>query len=77
MEPNPENDGNQIPTIQNENFDPELIKKAALVINPKIKRYKYDEVDEILNSEFPIDYPITDSRMPCLSLACSLPEKTA
>ena len=55
----------------------DLVKKAAIVINPKIKRYKFGEIDEILNSEFPIDYPVTDTRMPCLSLACSLPEKTA
>ena len=55
----------------------DLVKKAAIVINPKIKRYKYAEIDDILNSEFPIDYPVTDTRMPCLSLACSLPEKTA
>ena len=55
----------------------DLVKKAAIVINPKIKRYKYNEIDEILNSEFPIDYPVTDTSMPSLSLACSLPEKTA
>ena len=61
---------------ENDQADQDLIKRAAMVLNPKIKRYKYDEIDEILNSEFPIDYPVTDTKMPCLSLACSLPEKT-
>ena len=28
-----------------------------------------------MDSEFPIDYPVTNTRMSCLSLACSLPEK--
>ena len=54
----------------------ELIAKAAIVLNPNIKRYKYDKINEILNSEFPIDYPITDTQMSALSLACSLPEPT-
>jgi hypothetical protein len=54
----------------------ELINKAAIVLNPNIKRYKYDKINEILNSEFPVDYPITDTRMSALSLACSLPEPT-
>ena len=63
---------------QNE-IDPEmieLINKAAIVLNPNIKRYKYDKINEILNSEFPIDHPITDTKMSALCLACSLPEPT-
>lgn len=55
----------------------ELIKKAATVINPNIKRYNYDKVNEILNSEFPIDFPVTDTKMSTLCLACTLPEPTA
>ena len=42
------------------------------MINAKIKRYKTDEVNEILNSEFPIDFVINDIGMSKLSMACSL-----
>ena len=38
----------------------ELIKKAATYVNPHIKAYNFQEVEDILNSEFPIDYPVTD-----------------
>ena len=49
-----------------------LIRRAAQVINPKIKKYKFIEVKNILCSEFPTDEPITDTMMSSLSLACSL-----
>ena len=39
----------------------DLIQQAAIRINPKIKAYKYEEVNTILNSEFPIDTHVTDS----------------
>ena len=54
-----------------------LIQKAAIVLNPNIKRYKYDKINEILNSEFPINYAITDTKMSSLSLVASMPEPTA
>ena len=50
----------------------ELVKKAAQVINPKIKKYKFDEVNNILSSEFPIDTPVTDTYMPSMSHSASL-----
>ena len=54
----------------------QLIKKAAIVISPKIKRFKHQEVEEILDSEFPINTPVTDTQMSSLSLTCSLPDNT-
>ena len=39
----------------------DLINRAAIVLNPNIKRYRYDKITEILNSEFPVDHPITDT----------------
>jgi ankyrin repeat protein len=45
-------------------------------LNPSIKRYKYDKMKEIFESEFPVDHPITDTSMSALSLMCSLPEPT-
>ena len=46
------------------------------MLNPKIKKYKFDGVEEILNSEYPIDFSVTDTQMSAFSLACSLGEKT-
>ena len=54
----------------------QLIKKAAIVISPKIKRFKHQEVEEILDSEFPINTPVTDTQMSSISLTCSLPDNT-
>ncbi len=54
----------------------DLIRKAAQVINPKIKKYKMIEVKNILSSEFPVDEPITDTTMSSLCMACSLPATT-
>ena len=51
----------------------ELIKKAAYTLNPRIKKYDLNGANDIFNSEFPIDYPVTDSGMCSLSLACSMP----
>ena len=51
-----------------------LIQKAAMVLSTKIKREKIDEVQNVLNSEFPVDYPITDTGMSALSFACSMTE---
>ena len=50
----------------------DLVRKAAQVINPKIKKYKLPEVKNILQSEYPVDEPVTDTKMSALSLACSL-----
>ena len=38
-----------------------LMRKAAIVLNPKIKRYKIEEVSQILNSDYEIDFPVTDT----------------
>ena len=46
-----------------------------MVLSAKIKKHKVKEVQDVLNSEFPVDYPITDTRMSALSFACSLTEK--
>ena len=54
-----------------------LIEKAAMVLSAKIKKHKVKEVQDVLSSEFPVDYPITDTRMSALSFACSLTENTA
>ena len=54
----------------------QLIKKAATVLVPKIKGYKFQNVQNILQSDFPTDTGITDTKMAALSVACSLPEKT-
>ena len=58
--------------MEPDNNQDELIKKAAQVLNPKIKKYKFNEVNNILKSEFPTDYPITDTKMSPLSHACAL-----
>ena len=49
-----------------------LIRKAAIVLNQKTRTYQFDEIDTILNSEFPIDTAVTDTEMNVLGLACSL-----
>lgn len=48
-----------------------LYYRAAIHINPKIKGYKFDEVNEILNSEFPIDTSVTDTNITPFGLACA------
>ena len=53
-----------------------LIRRAAIVLNPKIKKYKFKEVKNILDSEYPVDEPITDTQMSALCLACSLSDST-
>ena len=47
------------------------IYRAALVLNPKIKKYKLKEVQNIISSEYPIDTILTDTKMSGLCLACS------
>ena len=51
-----------------------LIRKAGIVLNTKIKQYKIHEVDEILQTEYPINHTVTDTNMSALSLICSLPD---
>ena len=50
----------------------QLVRKAAIVLNQKVRTYKFDEVETILQSEFPIDTAVTDTEMSVLGLACSL-----
>tara|TARA_B110000238_G_scaffold141552_1_gene152749 strand:+ start:211 stop:393 length:183 start_codon:yes stop_codon:yes gene_type:complete len=42
------------------------------VLNPKIKKYKFVEVKNIMECEYPIDTEVTDTKMSALGLACSL-----
>ena len=50
-----------------------LVKKAAIVLNSKIRSYKHEDISNILNSgEFPIDTAVTDTKMSALGLACTL-----
>jgi len=37
------------------------IKLAAFSLGPKIKRYDFEGIQRILDSSFPIDYPVTDT----------------
>ena len=46
------------------------------MIYGRIKNYKFEEVQEILNSEYPIDYTITDVGLSAFMYACSLPDQT-
>ena len=55
----------------------QLINKAAMVLSAKIKKHKVKEVQDVLNSEFPVDHGITDTRMSALCFACSMSEKDA
>ena len=54
----------------------DLVKRAAQVLNPKIKKYKLQEIQNILSSEFPVDQPVTDTKMSSLCLASSLSDNT-
>ena len=56
--------------------DPEILKKAALHLNKYIKEYDFDKINEILKTEFPIDYPITDINMSVLSVICTMRDRT-
>ena len=51
-----------------------LIQKATMVLSTKIKRENIEEVQHVLHSELPVDYPITDTGMSALSFACSMTE---
>lgn len=42
------------------------------MLNPKIKKYKFVEVKNIMECEYPIDTEVTDTKMSALGLACSL-----
>ena len=58
---------------EGENSNAGLVRRAAIVLNPRIKKYKLKDVSNILESEeFPVDEPITDTHMSALCLACSL-----
>ena len=48
------------------------MRKAALKLNGQIKNYKFKYVEMIIKSnDYPIDEPVTDTKMSALSLACS------
>ena len=49
-----------------------VIFRASSVLYLKIKKYKLKDAYNILSSEFPIDEPITDTKMSSLSVACTL-----
>lgn len=51
-----------------------LIRRAALVLFQRVRQYNFEEVNRILNSEYPIGTPVTDTDMDVFSLACSLPD---
>ena len=62
---------------QEPDAETQLLKSAAILLNPKIKTYKFEGIDEILNSdEFPIDFPVTDTQMSSFSYACTFPDGT-
>ena len=44
-------------------------------MNPKIKKYKFTEVKNIIDCEYPIDEPVTDTKMSALCLASTLPDE--
>ena len=41
-----------------------------------IKGYKFDEINEILSSEFPVNFSITDTDMSALLMICTMPDRT-
>ena len=47
-----------------------------MVLILKIKKYKLKDIYNILSSEYPIDEPITDTKMSPFSLACTLDDST-
>ena len=49
-----------------------LLKQAAVALNTKIKKYKFVDIQNIIQAEFPIDTEVTDTKMSALGLACSL-----
>jgi len=60
---------------ERKSVESDILKRAAIFINPKIKAYRFDEVRKILDSgEFPINYPITDTQMSSLGLLCAMPD---
>lgn len=53
----------------------DIFRAAAYLFN-YIKHYQFDGINEILNSEFPIDFSITDTDMSALSMTCTMPDRT-
>ena len=49
-----------------------LIQKAAAIMPDKIRKAQVDKVRDIIQSEFPVDQPITDTGMTTLTVACSV-----
>ena len=50
----------------------ELIQKAAAIMPDKIRKAQVDKVRDIIQSEFLVDHPITDTGMTTLTVACSV-----
>ena len=49
----------------------QLVRKAALRLNGLIKKNKFEACEMILSSsDYPIDEPLTDTKINALSLAC-------
>ena len=63
------------PTSSSTTGDPEmndLVKKAGILLNSSIKKYKLEKVSQILSAdEFSVDTSISDTEMSALCLACS------
>ena len=54
-----------------------LVRKAALKLNGQIKKYKFENCEMILSSnDYPVDEPVTDTKMSALCLACSISPTT-
>ena len=57
--------------VQIEYGSGDLVRKTALRLNGLIKKYKFDACEMILSSsDYPIDEPLTDTKINALSLAC-------
>ena len=41
----------------------------------KIKKYRFDEIKNILECEYPIDTDVTDTKMSALGLTCTLQDR--
>ena len=64
-----------MPSWESKSFLTLTISRAAIVLNPKIKKYKFTEVKNIIDCEYPIDEPVTDTKMSALCLASTLPDE--
>ena len=54
-----------------------LCEKYSNFIPALIDDYNVDDLQKILQTEFPIDYPINFNQMSTLAYICSLPDNTS